>query len=70
MPMSAGNTRSCPPTSFLATLTIFCASTGLVCDDPSLRSYPSGTSTKASGTAGTGQSNPMGAQPPRAKAYR
>mmetsp|Transcript_3155 Transcript_3155/g.12668 ORF Transcript_3155/g.12668 Transcript_3155/m.12668 type:complete len:306 (+) Transcript_3155:4231-5148(+) len=61
MPMSHGNT-SWPATSFFTTFTIFCASAGFVCDDPSLRSTPSGTSTKAKGTAGTGQSNPIGAR--------
>eukprot|EP00982_Pelagococcus_subviridis_P003498 26343-Pelagococcus_subviridis.AAC.3 len=58
--MSAGRT-SWPWHSFFTMLTIFCASTGFVCEDPSDRSYPSGTSTNAIGTAGTGQSNPIGA---------
>mmetsp|Transcript_5101 Transcript_5101/g.18216 ORF Transcript_5101/g.18216 Transcript_5101/m.18216 type:complete len:261 (+) Transcript_5101:826-1608(+) len=60
IPMSAGRT-SWPWHSFFTMLTIFCASTGFVCEDPSDRSYPSGTSTNAIGTAGTGQSNPIGA---------
>mmetsp|Transcript_12982 Transcript_12982/g.48576 ORF Transcript_12982/g.48576 Transcript_12982/m.48576 type:complete len:235 (+) Transcript_12982:4451-5155(+) len=60
IPISHGNT-SWPAMSFFTMFTIFCASAGLVCEDPSLRSTPSGTSTNASGTAGTGQSKPIGA---------
>ena len=61
IPISHAKT-SCSAINFFTSVTTFCASIVFICEAPSDRSSPSGQSTNANGTAGTGQSNPCGAR--------